>query len=128
MLKGKTQIAWPVAAVLLIFSALLFAHHSASLYDRDHPVTVTGNVTEYRFLNPHVQIYFEVRSEDGAADKWLAESGPPQRLFRAGWNAKSLRVGDKITVKGFPVKDGRKILSIVHLSGENIPALTEGAE
>jgi hypothetical protein len=127
-MKSKVWTVLTAGSALLISTASLFAHHSASLYDRDHPVTVIGNVTEYRFLNPHVQIYFEVVGEDGTAEKWLAESGPPQRLFRAGWNAKSLKVGDKISVKGFPVKDGRKILSIVNLTGEHLPALTEGAD
>ena len=127
-MKSTAATVISAAAAMLIFSASLFAHHSASLYDRDHPVTVIGVVTEYRFLNPHVQIYFEAKGEDGTPEKWLAESGPPQRLFRAGWNAKSLKVGDKISVKGFPVKDGRKILSIVNLTGEHLPALTEGAD
>ena len=114
--------------VLLLVARPVLAHHAGILYDKEHPVTVTGTVTEFMFTNPHAQIHFEVKDESGTVEKWVAETAGPQRLLRLGWNKSTLKPGDKITVMGAPFKDGRKILSIGKLTGGNAPVLTQGAE
>jgi hypothetical protein len=75
-----------------------------------------------------VTIYFDVKGENGNIDKWVAESGSPQRLYRFGWNAKTLKPGDKITVTGAAFKDGRKVMSLIKLTGGGAPTLTVGAD
>ncbi len=117
-----------VGVVLLLISSPVFAHHGGAQYDKEHAVTVSGTVTDYLFTNPHVTIYFDVKGEDGSVDKWVAETGSPQRLFRFGWNAKTLKPGDKITVTGAAFKDGRKVMSVIKLTGGGAPALTVGAD
>ena len=115
-------------ALLLVVSVPLFAHHAGSLYDREKAVTLTGTVTQYLMINPHAQIHFEVKDANGNVEKWVAETAGPQRLLRVGWNKNSLKEGDTITVTGAQFKDGRKFLSIIKLTGGNVPVLTEGAE
>ena len=127
-MKNKLFAGFSMAVGVLLLSGSLWAHHAGSLYDREHPVTVVGSVTEYLFTNPHVQIHFEGKDEGGNVVKWVAESAPPQRLYRAGWNTKTLKAGDQITVTGAPYKDGRKFLSIRKLVGPDGKVLSEGAE
>ena len=127
-MKNRLFAALAGAVVLLMVSSPLFAHHAGSLYDREHPVTLTGTVTKYLMINPHAQIHFEVKDANGNVETWVAETAGPQRLLRVGWNKNSLKPGDKITVTGAQFKDGRKYLSIFKLEGGNVPALTEGAE
>jgi hypothetical protein len=105
----------------------MFAHHGGAQYDTKHPVTITGTVTEYIFTNPHVQIHFDVKDETGNTEKWIAETASPQRLFGFGWNAKTLKAGDKITVTGAQLKDGQKIVTVIKVVGGNAPVLTQGA-
>ena len=124
----KLSVAALAGATLLLVSNSLLAHHSAALYDRDHALTLTGTVTEFSFVNPHVEIRFDVTNDKGEVENWIAESGPPNRLYRAGWTAKSLKPGDKITVTGAPLKDGHKLLSIQKLEGASVPTLGVGAE
>jgi hypothetical protein len=124
----KLLTAMAIAASALLVSSPLFAHHAAALYDRDHPITLKGNVTEYLFTNPHVQIHFDVKDENGNVVNWDAESAPPQRLYRAGWNTKTLKPGDEITVTGAPFKDGRKQLSVQKLTTPSGKELHDGAE
>ena len=114
------------ALALAIFSTALFAHHGTSNYDREHPVTLTGVVTEYQFINPHVLVHFEVKNSNGTTDTWLAEAAPPQRLFRAGWRTDSMKPGDKITVTGFPMKDGAKTLGLRKLTTADGKELSQG--
>jgi hypothetical protein len=113
--------------VLLLISAPMFAHHGGAQYDTKNPVTLTGTVTEYMFTNPHVQIHIDVKDESGNVQKWIAETASPQRLFSFGWNAKSLKAGDKVTVTGAPLKDGQKIVTVIKVVGGNAPVLTQGA-
>ena len=89
---------------------------------------MTGTVTQYEFANPHTRIHFEVKDEQGNVVKWVAESAPPQRLYRAGWRTDSLKPGDQITVSGFPMKDGSKFITVRRLVGPTGKVLTEGAE
>ena len=53
-----------------------------------------------QFINPHVQIRFDGKDENGNVTSWTAESGSPQRLFRVGWGKTTLKSGDQITVTG----------------------------
>ena len=126
-MKSKLLAVLAAGVVLLLVSGPLFAHHGGAQYDTKHAVTVTGMVTEFMFTNPHVQIHFEVKDETGNVEKWVAETASPQRLFSIGWNAKTLKAGDKITVTGAQLKDGQKIVSIIKLVGGNAPVLTQGA-
>ncbi len=122
------QFAILTVIIGVLMGVPIVAHHAASSYDRDHPITLKGTVTEYRFSNPHVQIHFEVQNTEGLVERWIAESGPPQRLYRTGWTTKSLKPGDQITVTGLPMKDGRKQLSVRKLIAPNGQELGEGAE
>jgi hypothetical protein len=126
-MKSKRFAVLAAGVVLLLVSGSLLAHHGGVQYDTKHAVTVTGTVTEYMFTNPHVQIHFEVKDETGNVEKWVAETASPQRLFSFGWNAKTLKAGDKITVTGAQLKDGQKIVSVIKLVGGNVPTLTQGA-
>jgi hypothetical protein len=126
-MKRKLFAVLAAGVVLLMVSGPTFAHHGGSQYDTVHPVTLTGTVTEYMFTNPHVQIHFDVKDESGNVEKWVAETASPQRLYSFGWNAKTLKAGDKITVTGAQLKDGNKIVSIIKLVGGNAPVLTKGA-
>ena len=127
-MKRNLFAAFAGGALLLLVSVPMFAHHAGSLYDREHPVTLSGTVTKYLMINPHAQIHFEVKDESGKVETWVAETAGPQRLLRVGWNKNTLKAGDKITVTGAQFKDGRKYLSIFKLEGGNAPVLTEGAE
>ena len=129
--RGQGRLLAASAAALFLFvlgSVSARAHHSGSVYDKETRITLQGVVTEYVFTSPHVQIHFETKSEDGRAEKWTALSAPPQRLYRSGWNVRSLKAGDEITVTGAPRKDGTHILNIRRLVGPTGQVLNEGAD
>ena len=96
-----------LAASMLLTPAFVIAHHNAaSHYLLDQKITVKGVVTEFRLINPHVRIYFDVKTDDGEVQKWLGEGNASSVLRRRGWTDDHLKPGDAITISGSPARDG----------------------
>ena len=93
-------------AVFLAPAAVVAHHSAASHYLIDQTITVKGVVTEFRLINPHVRIYFEVTGDDGVVQSWLGEGNAALLLKRRGWKDDSLKPGDVITISGAPARDG----------------------
>src|SRR5258708_3658390 len=86
---------------LLAVSGPMFGHHGTAAYDIKNTVTVKGTMTDFRFINPHVQLYFDVKNDKGEVEKWQAELTAPNKLARAGWDKRTLKPGDSITASGY---------------------------
>jgi hypothetical protein len=94
--------AWLMAAALP-----LAAHHSfAAEYDSDKKITITGKVLSVELVNPHSWIHVQAAGPDGKMQDWACEFGPPNGLYRNGWNKTSVKVGDTLTVAGSLAKNG----------------------
>jgi hypothetical protein len=91
-------------AVVLIASGPTFAHHGTAAYDTKNIVTVKGTMTDFRFINPHVQLFFDVKNDKGEVEKWQAELTAPNKLSRAGWDKHTLKPGDPVTASGYVSK------------------------
>jgi hypothetical protein len=98
------------SAVLMLFAfASLSAHHSPSaIFDMGKRIAVTGTLTRVDWINPHIVVAMEARSEGGKIDHWTFESNPPSwyrsvGLARADF-AKA--VGQTVTVEGVRARDG----------------------
>src|SRR5262245_24525379 len=100
-----------IAAALLPPTALM-AHHSAAGYESTKQITVTGSVTEFHFVNPHVLIYMTGKDESGTTHKWQGELTSPNRLVRVGWTKDMMKPGDAIALTGYPAKDGGNSIRI----------------
>jgi len=105
------------AASILFLAAPGFAHHGTAAYDTKNLVTVTGTVTDFEFVNPHCQVYFDVKNAQGETESWQAELTAPNKLTRGGWTKHSLKPGDQITVTGAVAKSGKHSIWIQKLIG-----------
>ena len=92
--------------VLLILSGTALAHHGSAAYDMSKSVSVTGRVTEFQFVNPHVLISMDVKDPSGKVEKWEGELTSPNHLARAGWTKSTIKPGDEVTLTGGPAKSG----------------------
>ena len=109
---------------LLTITGVAFAHHGTANYDTNKTITVKGVVTEFEFVNPHVQIYWEAKDDSGTTQKWQGELTSPNRLTRVGWTKSSIKPGDTITISGYPTKSGSReiwIQKVVTSTGEELP-------
>jgi len=98
-----------VAALICLGSSLALAHHSYAMFDLSKSVFVSGTLAKHEWVNPHtfVWLYVEKADQPGKYDLYAFENGPITMLMRYGWTKDTLRVGEKLTVQYFPLKDGR---------------------
>jgi hypothetical protein len=109
-MKRHTQVLIAVAS--LAFAAPALAHHAVGgEYDASKPVTVTGVVTKVEWVNPHSRVYFDVTDADGKVTNWSVELAARVVLERMGWNGRSLKVGEQITVRGDQARSGAPMLN-----------------
>ena len=94
------------ACVLFIVPLAVLAHHGAAAYDTTKLATLKGTVTEYKFINPHVEISIAVKDDKGKIETWLGEANSPNVLSRRGWSRDSMKPGDQITIIGNRGKNG----------------------
>ena len=93
-------------AVLAAVPVAALAHHSfAVFFDGSKNITLTGVVTEFKFVNPHGLIVLQVKNKDGVAEEWKVETNSPSILRRRGWAPDSIKAGETITIEGWPGRD-----------------------
>ena len=107
---------------LLSLSAPSYSHHGTSIvYDLTQMVTISGTVTNFRFVNPHTFIHFDVHGEGGKVVSWLGGLSAQTSLSqREDWTIETLKPGDEITVTGAPARGGAPSVYVrqVILNGE----------
>ncbi|HKE86943.1 MAG TPA: DUF6152 family protein [Vicinamibacterales bacterium] len=92
------------AIAALVAAGPLLAHHEWPV-DQTRQVTVQGIVTAFTWANPHVMIALDVQA-DGTIEKWKVGGSSPKFMATCGWDKKTLKAGDVVTVVGYRFKDG----------------------
>jgi hypothetical protein len=116
-MNAKINLSILGLVILLGVSCPMFAHHGTASYDTKTVVTVKGTMTDFRFINPHVQLYFDVKNDKGEVEMWQAELTAPNKLSRAGWDKHTLKPGDSITASGYVSKNDPHTMWINKLIG-----------
>ena len=111
-MKNRIRIIALVMAILAVVSIPVFAHHGASPYDTSKLSTLKGTVSDFQFINPHVEISVDVTNDKGKVETWIGEANSPNVLSRHGWDRDIIKKGDTITVIGNQGKNGSKTLRL----------------
>jgi Family of unknown function (DUF6152) len=101
-----------VAAATLAMPA--FAHHSFAMYDQTVTRTLSGKLTRYVPGANHAQILFVVVDaegnpvmKDGKPKQFGVETGSAIAMARNNVTVKTMLEGTYITVRYYPLRDGR---------------------
>ncbi len=112
-MKNRVLALFLGLIVLLIASSIpVLAHHGATPYDSTKLSTLKGTVSDFQFVNPHVELAVDVKNDKGKIETWIGEANSPNVLSRHGWNKDIIKKGDQITVIGNQGKNGSKTLRL----------------
>ena len=107
------------AGVLTGLGVSASAHHSGAMFEPVKTITLKGVVKEFEYTNPHSWLWVTVTNDDQTTTDWGFEAEGPSTLFRNGIKKNDLRPGDKITVTGRPMRDGRPAAAWVNAVKED---------
>jgi hypothetical protein len=114
---------------LLLIEKVADAHHSFSaVYDGTKQTTVTGVVTQFRFVNPHAMMYVDAPDASGKAAKWIVEFDGRLNLSNFGWTENSIKSGERVTVTGNPSHTESNRLFFIKLVHADGTELIRGAQ
>ena len=121
-MRSIKLIPLTAALTIMIAGATAHAHHGRAAYGTEQ-ISLQATVTEFRFINPHVQIYFDIMNEDGELEHWQGEPTAPNRLARGGWTKTMFKPGDEIRISGLAARNGGhsvRINEILLPGGESV--------
>lgn len=120
--KQSLQLA--LAGCLLGATAVsVQAHHPIQAkFDPDVPASLSGIVSHVDWSNPHVHVFVNVTNAQGMVENWAVELESPITLKASGWNAESLKPGDRINVQGLAVRNDTR-----QVWGETVTLAATGA-
>jgi hypothetical protein len=129
-MKNKL-IIFCVAGGALLGSRAVSAHHGAAAYDTSKSTSVKGTIVEFKFINPHCQLYMDATDDKGNTVRWAGEFTNPAALHRRGWTKEMFKPGDPITLIGDRARNGAPVLRVLKLElsdGRTLTALGAGDE
>ena len=97
-----------LVATMALFSGsqLVFAHHSATMFDHGRTLTITGRVVEWHWVNPHVSVLISgVVGDDTKPQEWLIELASPGKMRAVGWAREQMNTGDDVVVDFSPRRE-----------------------
>lgn len=104
----RNHLAWAVALGLSFAAAApAEAHHSFAMFDQGKTVTITGTVRQFQWTNPHCYIQVMAKDAKGVMKEWSFEMGAPMYLYANGWRPKTLKAGDQIVIRMYPLRNGQ---------------------
>jgi hypothetical protein len=103
------RIAGFTFLAVILFAVQIEGHHSFAMFDHEKKIMISGTLKEFEWTNPHCWLHVAV--VDAAAGRtvdWSFEMGSIGQIAAQGWKIDTVKAGDKITVEGYPMKDGSR--------------------
>ena len=108
------KILYAVSSMTAI-AALAWAHHgSAVSYDLAQRITMKGTITDFKYINPHPALFWDVKDASGKVTHWSGEIAPnTAQLQQEGWGRKrseaALAAGTAVTITLSPSRAGESV-------------------
>ena len=116
-------------ALSILFAGVLSAHHGRAGYDtKGQGITLRGVVTEYKWINPHVFLNWNVKNDKGEVVEWTGEFSSPTTMISEGMGKNTFKPGDEIIATVIAAKGNvphALVLKIVKPDGTVVVDLSE---
>lgn len=122
--RKQNLVVFMLALLFVLMASPLSAHHSGNPhFDSTKPIEKTGVVTEFKLVNPHAYVYFDVKDENGEVANWNCETTAASTLRRNGWSQETFAVGSTVTIKGSAARrdpHGCTIVEVTFADGSTV--------
>jgi len=123
-MKLQKMTLFVMFTALLLSGVSAFAHHGTFVsYDASKMFTTKATVTEFRFTNPHIQLFFDIKDDKGNVTHWSAEGPDPAVLVAVGWGKKktmnALAPGTEIMITIQPARNGKPVAEMNNIQLPN---------
>jgi hypothetical protein len=92
-------MAFAATLALPLMAGTAAAHHGWGSYDAAQVLTLTGKIQGMTYANPHGTLQLAAPGK-----VWTVILAPPFRMQNRGLPAEMLKVGETVTVVGYPHK------------------------
>ena len=101
----------------------VFAHHSMSAkYDIGKAIAIEGTLTEVAWGNPHSWLFLDAKpvgQPNAPVKNWAVEAPGATGMVRVGWQKDTIQAGYKVTITGFPQKQGKPEMVFTELTDDH---------
>ena len=101
-MRRSSAFLSPVVVLLLLMMTATAHHYFSGVYDGKQLITVSGVVTQFKFVNPHSMMLLDVTDASGKVAKWTIEFDGSLNLTEGGWTADYIKAREQVTVTGNP--------------------------
>lgn len=105
-MKGTANLAAAAAVVALLGAGIGHAHHSFAMFDHEHQIRISGEITKFDWTNPHIYLFLTGGEQGKESKAWTIEGASPGILNRVGWKFNMIKSGDKVTMVIAPLRSG----------------------
>jgi hypothetical protein len=115
---ARQLASWTVAITTVIAASVAMAHHSLSgQFDVSKSFEVTGVVSRVDWVNPHTQVFVDVKQANGSMVTYKFESLPVAMMRKAGLSKGELTGdGRPVVITAYPSRSGGPNLGyLLHL-------------
>lgn len=107
-------------AALSLAPVAVHAHHTFVVkYNGGKTVSVSGVITSVSYGNPHIEF-----TVDGGGRSWVVETEGPAKVQAKGLSQSALKEGAKVTITGWPARDGTAQMGLRSISIVGGPSVT----
>jgi hypothetical protein len=105
---ARQLASWCVAAAATGAATVAMAHHSLSgQFDVSKSFEVTGVISRVEWVNPHTQVFVDVKQANGSVLTYKFESLPVAMMRKAGLSKGELAGdGRPVVIKAYPSRSG----------------------
>jgi hypothetical protein len=129
-MKRNLLVLFALGFGLLVAAGPVVAHHGfMGIFDLRTPVTFEGVITRVEWENPHISFNVDVKDANGKVTSWRFEGANPGALKTRGWARTDLRIGDKITLRGYRATNGLSVAAVGVVTlpdGRTLDAASDG--
>ena len=105
-----------IFVVFVVSCGVAVAHHGTQAFDITKTLTLRGTIMNVEYINPHVELRLDVRSDKGATEQWTIALSPPSAMVRKGVARDAITRGAIMSVTGYAATTAARTFTAIEFT------------